>query len=295
MAEPRTLAIDEPFDDIDDELRHTEMSLKANLATAQLALPFSALRVEIRKRRDEEAKLLDALAFARALVVSADDTLNGLVDETKKAVLAASGQDYAAPLYRQLFGGQSPSELKKPVLGAQLAAMRVWVGPLGAADAAALNAISTDLVPAIAKADEALTAVSLAEQNMDAFVAGARATTISETNALRKLTKGKISEMAHARPEFQLPADFADRFFLASSGSRAPTAAELGQSIARAEAKVERLKAQLAAMKDKEAKLLKSKQEAELAEKQAELDAAQKKAAAATEEIARLKAELEGR
>ncbi|WP_170229724.1 hypothetical protein [Polyangium fumosum] len=50
--------------------------------------PFAALRAELRKHKVEEDALLDGIAFAKALMVAADDVLDLLVDETKKAVLA---------------------------------------------------------------------------------------------------------------------------------------------------------------------------------------------------------------
>ncbi|MDC3960249.1 hypothetical protein [Polyangium jinanense] len=292
MTGPHTIAIDEPFDDVDEELRHTELTAKAYPETAPLAEPFAVLRAELRKRKAEEDALLDAIAFAKALMVAADDVLNVLVDETKKAVLAAYNQDFKAPLYRQLFEGQSPSDLKRPILGAQLETMRAWVGPLGAANVPTLGAIAQKLSHAIVKADDAVTKTSLAEQAMDTFVAGPRTELINGVNALRKLTAGQIGELVHASLEGKVPRDFVDRFFLSSGGSRTPTLAELSQSITRLEAKLERQKALLASMKEKEAKLRKAKQEAELTEKQAKLAAAEKRAAEAAQEIARLKAEM---
>ncbi|HVJ91903.1 MAG TPA: hypothetical protein VM580_19015, partial [Labilithrix sp.] len=65
--------------------------------------------------------------------------------------------------------------------------------------------------------------------------------------------------------------------------SRTPTITELSQAITRLEAKLERQRAHLEAMKEKEAKRLLVKQEAELAEK---------RAAEAAQEIARIKAEM---
>ncbi|TKC94155.1 hypothetical protein [Polyangium fumosum] len=292
MAEPRTIAIDESFEDIDDELRHTETNLQAYPDTAPLADPFAALRAALRQRKAEEDALRDQIARAKALVVAADDGLNLLVDETKKAVLAAFGQDYSAPLYRQLFAGQSPSELKRPLLGAQLETMRAWVGPLGAAGVPALATLASKLAPAISRADEAITKTSVAEQQMDVFVAGARTALVNDINALRKLTGGKIGELVHGSLEGRVPSDFADRFFLSSGGSRTPTITELSQSITRLEAKLERQKALLEAMKEKEAKRLLAKQEAELADKQANLAAAERRAAEAAQEIARIKAEM---
>lgn len=290
MGAPRTLEMDEPFDDVDGELRHTELMTTAYAQTAGLAAPFATMRVEVRKQKADEDKLHDNQLLARALALSADDDLNRLVDDTKNAVLAASGNDYQAPLYKQLFAGQSPSELRRPLLGAQLATMRLWVGPLSASGHAELMAIATRLLAAIAKADEAEMKLALAQQALDEFRAGARSTCIEACNALRKLTYGKISEITHGSAE--LASDFPDRFFMTNGGSRAPTIAEMTQSVERLRAKLKRQEAQLEAMKEKAAQQWKARQEAELAERKARFESAQKRAAEAAAEVAKLEAEL---
>ncbi len=291
MGAPRTLEIDEPFNEIDGELRHTEMTATAYTLTAALAIPFAPLRIDLRKHKADEATLTDNILLARALALSADDDLNRLVDDTKNVVLAMSANDYQAPLYKQLFSGQSPSELKRPLLGSQLATMRTWVGPLGAAGNADLSAIAIRLAAAIVKADEAETKMALAQQAMDVFTAGPRTTFVNECNALRKLTYGKLGEIIHNNPE--LPSDFSDRFFMTNGGSRAPSISELSQSVERLRAKLKRQEAQLEAMKEKAALQVKARQEAELAERKTRLDAAQKRAAEAAAEVAKLQAEME--
>lgn len=291
MGTPRTIELDEPLDEIDGELRHTEMTATAYSITAALATPFAPLRANLHKQKADEGTLTDNILLARALAFSADDDLNRLVDDTKNAVLALSNGDYQAPLYKQLFSGQSPSELKRPLLGSQLATMRTWIGPLGAAGNADLSAIATRLATAIAKADDAETKMALAHQAMDNFIAGPRTTFINECNALRKLTYGKLGEIVHNNPE--LPSDFSDRFFMTNGGSRAPSISELTLSVERLRAKLKRQEALLEAMKEKAALQVKARQEAELAERKARLEAAQKRAAEAAAEVAKLQAEME--
>ena len=287
----RTLEVDESLDDVDTELQHTEVFTKAYTITADLAAPFMALRAEVRARQAEEAVLMDNILAGRAMALSADDALNHIVDATKNAVLASSNNDYQAPLYKQLFAGQSPSELKRPLLGTQLATMRNWVGPLGAAGNPELSSIANQLTLAIGKADDAETKMALAHQAMDVFKAGPRKACIEACNALRSLTQGKIGELAHAHPE--LPRDFADRFFMTHGGSRSPSIFELEQAVERAHAKLNRLQAQLETAKEKAAQQIRERQEAELAERKARLDAAQKRAAEAAAEVAKLEAELQ--
>lgn len=291
MGTPRELEIDESFEDIDDELRHSEIVCSAYPLTSTLAVPFTELRTQVRKQRADEVALEDALLRARALALAADDDLNRLVDDTKNAVLAANANDYEAPLYKQLFAGQSPSALKRPLLGKQLATMRTWIGPLGAAGAMELAAIGTRLAGAVIKADEAESKMALAQQAIDIFNAGPRTQCINECNALRKLTYGKIGELAHTHAE--LPKDFSDRFFITNGGSREPSIAEMTQIVERSRAKLKRQETQLEGMKEKAAQQVRERQEAELAERKARLDAAQKRAADAAAEVAKLQAELD--
>lgn len=291
MGNPRNLEADEPFDEIDHELRHTEIMTTAYTITASLAAPFITLRAQVRERKAEESTLMDAVLLARAYALSADDKLNMLVDETKNAVLASVNNDYQAPLYKQLFGGHSPSELKRPLLGSQLATMRLWVGPLDASGNAELKSIAVRLAAVILEADEAEKKTALAQQAMDTFQGGPRTACIEACNGLRKLTYGKIAEISHTAKD--VPNDFVDRFFMAQGGSRAPTMAELTLHVERARSKLKRLESQLEAMKEKIAQQQRSRQEALLAERKALLEAAQKRAAEAAAEVAKLEAEMQ--
>ncbi len=291
MGTPRTIELDEPLDECEGELRHTEMTATAYTITAALALPFAPLRTNLHKQKTDEGTLTDNILLARALAWSADDDLNRLVDDTKNAVLSLSNGDYQAPLYKQLFTGQSPSDLKRPLLGSQLATMRTWIGPLGAAANADLSAIGIRLTAAITKADDAETKMALAQQAMDVFIAGPRTACINDCNALRKLTYGKLGEITHGNAE--VPSDFADRFFMTNGGSRAPSIGELTLSVERLRAKLKRQEAHLDAMKEKAALQVKARQEAELAERKTRLDAAQKRAAEAAAEVSKLQAEME--
>lgn len=146
------------------------------------------------------------------------------------------------------------------------------------------------LTAAIAKADEAEKKMALAQQALDVYAAGPRAACIDACNALRKLTYGKLGEITHGHGE--LPSDFADRFFMMNGGSRAPSIAEMTQSVERLRVKLKRQEAQLETMKEKAAQQAKARQEAELAERKTQLEAAQKRAVEAAAEVAKLEAAM---
>ena len=190
------------------------------------------------------------------------------------------------------FGNKSPSELKRPVLGGQLETMRKWVSSLkGSPPGSGLAKAGTDLEAAIVVADAAAAALSKAEQDNREFrTTGARRALFDTLNAVRKATEGKVAEMPHAHPEWNLPTSFPDRFFGSESKKEtaAPTAQDLEAQIADAEAQLASLKENLAKAKTAEEEAAKAKAEAEAHD--AELAAAEKEAAAAAAKLAAIKA-----
>lgn len=288
----RTIEPEEPLDDVDDELRETQLHTGASPLTAALAPPFAAHRQELIAVRAEEVQLDDGLKSAEVLALFADDDLNALADETKVAVLAEVKNDYQSPLYRRLFAGQSPSELKRPVLGEQLATMRAWIAPLCASANPTLSSIGERLEQVVARADEAVSAQALAQQRMDQFRAGPRKEFIDRCNALRKLTLGKLAEIAHTHPELRLPSTWPERFFLHDSSSRARTIPEVKRSIERLQKQLARQEAILAELEAKQVRAERARQEAQLEERRHKLAAAEKKAAEAAAELAALQVEI---
>jgi chromosome segregation ATPase len=111
-------------------------------------------------------------------------------------------------------------------------------------------------------------------------------------NAARKLTYGKLAELAHTQPAGTMPAAFAERFFLHDTSGRAASTSEVERTIGRLQIKLARHQGVLAELNAKQAAAQKSKHDAALAEKQSKLADAQKKAADAASELAALEAEV---
>ncbi|HSN99423.1 MAG TPA: hypothetical protein VLS89_14100 [Candidatus Nanopelagicales bacterium] len=292
MENIRTIAFDEGLDDVDEELAQTEINAAADPLTVQIATPFTQLRQDLISVRAEEVQHIDAFKAANARANVVDDQLDLIVEEVKTAVLAEVGTRYDDPRYTSFFDNQSPSEVKRPRLGDQLATMRAWVGPLQASTNTTLQDIGQRLAHIIQEADEVVKAQALAQQAMDAFEMGPRKAFIDRVNGQRKLAAGKIGEIIHAHPERKLPSNYVDRFFLQGAASRTPTIAELERSIARQKARLTRQEALLEELKAKRTRAEQARQQAELEARKQKLADAEKRATEAAAELAALKAKL---
>lgn len=292
MPSPRTIDPDEPFDDIDDELAHTCLFLLACPLTTALAAPIAALRAELPGVRALQAQHTDAVQAQEAKSLFIDDEGNTLVDEVKVAVLAWVKGSYQAPLYKQLFLDKSPTQLKKPVLGGQLDQMRTWPAILASNGSPDLDALGVRTATFAVHGDAANASLASAQTKLDTFLSGPRAAYVDKVNAARKLTYGKLAELAHSQPAGAFPSGFPERFFLYDTSGRAASTSDVERTIGRLQKKLARHQGVLTALNEKQATAQKSKHDAALADKQGKLAAAQKKAADAASELAALEAEV---
>jgi hypothetical protein len=282
-----------PLDTLLDHNTFTRARLKANPLTAGLAAPFDAFQTDWTAIRAAETQLHIELVEANAAIAGADEELDVLVDAVSNAVLLITQGNRGAQLYVQYFGAKRPSELRKPVLGAELETMRKWVPSLKASTDANLSSLGDKVEKAVATADDAVQKRAAAEQKIHDFkTIGARKALVDQSNAIRKAAYGKLAEMPHANPALHLPKDFAEPFFLHDTGknAKALTSADVAAKIAGVEAELGALREQLAAVKAQEQAEARAKSQAE-ADKQA-LDAAKKAAAEAAARVAELEAKL---
>ncbi len=292
MASPRTLDADESLDDIDKDLAHLQLFLLAGPLTQPLAQPITALRAELLSVRAQQTDHSDAVQQQEASAVVIDDDCNNLVDEAKVLALAEVKGDYQAPLYKQLFEGQSPTQFKRPILGDQLTRMHTWPAILGSTQSPALQDLGARTAEAVARGNAANDALAGAQSRLDAYALGPRTAFVDKVNAARNLAYGKLAEIEHSQPKGKLPSGFAERFFLHDTSGRGASTADLERTIARLQKKLDRHQSALAELKQRQVAAEKTKQDAALADKQAKLAAAQKKAAEAAKELAALEAEV---
>lgn len=259
---------------------YTLTRLEAFPLTHALAAPFVAFHETWAKTSALELKLHIQTLRAAALVTVTDEDLDAFVDRASNTLLSLTGNDRNAPLYKQYFGDKRPSDFKRPVLGAQLEAMRTWPTSLKASSQPLLQKLGQELEPKIAAADAAKSGLASAQQATRVFRAtGERRALIDQFNALRKDTYGKVAGLPHTHPDANLPGGLADRFFKRVSASKeegeALTSVDLLAQITDAEAGLLALRDQLKEVQDAEEKAAKDR-EAEAAH-DAELEALRKK------------------
>jgi hypothetical protein len=292
MQAPRTLEPEEACGEIEEQLAHTWIFLLACKLTKGMAPPFEKLLAELEALSTAEAKLDRAVEAGEARVWFGDDDLNVLLDETKKAILAEVGNDYRAPLYRQIFGSQTPSELRRFVMSDQLEAMRTWPAILGQTASPKLQALGPRIVEAVQQADQILAALAAARTAESAFTTGPRAVFVQACNAARGAAFGQLLELTKDPASGSLEDDFVDRFFRRDTSGRAPRLEDLEKAVTRHAERLARATAQRDEVALRQAKTLEAKQQKELLAKQARLAEKKKEADDAAAEIAALEAEM---
>jgi hypothetical protein len=259
--------------------------VRRNKFTKALVAEVEAFRPKIDAAKAEERELQMAELEASAAVIFADQDLDESVD------LVADNVDRKSLLGMRLFGDLRPSELKRPLLGGELAIVKTWPEALAEAD----KKILKDYAPVMQeRVDVALAAEDekkAATSKLANFRAvGTRPKLCEEFNAFRKSIFGKLGEIQHAN---KLPSGWAESFFLKDT-SEDLTVADLDRKIGAAKANVEALEKQRQALKDQEAKIEAAKAKALLREKTAKLEALQKAKAALEAKEKALLLELAG-
>jgi hypothetical protein len=289
---PRILPIDISHPDLVDELVHTSSLLRAYPFLAPQATEFEQLLPVWFGLMQSEILLVRERRQTEARAVAVDDVFNYLCSALSSTVMAENGNDRDAPLYQRFFGGTSPSKLKRPVLGEQLAVMRTWVPALIAPQSSpALQAYGSQLAEGVIEADQAVLAMSEAERKQADFEVGPRKAFIDDLNAMRQLLFGQLAEIPIRQPERNLPIDFAHRFFLRRSSPRKPTIPGVEQKILRLRERLRKQEELLAALIEEAESEARLREDAEVAEVEAELAALQQQQAATAERLAALKAQ----
>lgn len=289
---PRMLPLDIRHSDLSDEIMHTGSLLRAYPFLAPQAAQFEALLPEWLELLQAETALARARREAEARAIAVDDIFNFLCSALSSTLLAENGNDRDAPVYQRFFGGTSPSKLKRPILGEQLAVMRTWVPVLIAPQSSpALQAYGNQLAEAVIEADQVVLALSEAEGKLADFQIGPRKAFIDKLNAMRQAVYGQLAEIPLRHPERNLPLDFAHRFFLRRSGPRKPTIPGVEQKILRLRERLRKQEELLAALMDEADTEARLREDAEVAAMEAELAAIQQQQAETAERLAALKAQ----
>lgn len=242
----RTLDTGMSLTDVLEEWHYTFARLDAyeytKALTAEL-LPLEELWNQVHLR---ELLLLRQRALARALVTAADNDLDRYIDAFNNLLKTLVGNDTTSDLYQRFFYPKRPSELKRPILGAQLTTMSTWQKTLATMEQPTLRAQADVLVPLVQKGKDAEEALRQAQQDLDDFYALHEFKTfIDRFNAGRSVVYGKLNELRHSRPDLNLATDFAEQFFVREERSRGVTLASQRKTVERLEQQLERQRAVL--------------------------------------------------
>jgi len=293
MAGPAVIAQDTSLDKCLEYIVHTQTRISVNALVAHLAPDWDVMLDAWFKIHQKEILLWIAILTAAAKIVSIDDQFDFLANSISNTLLALHNNDRTSPGYTLYFKDIRLSDLKKPVLGRQLAVMREWVDLLLKSENATLQSYGHTLAQLVAQADTALAELKTANKNNYEFrLTGERKQFIDKVNALRQSSHGKIAELPHAKPELALPNTFAERFFKVISARtedpvEAMTSKELVSLIAEKDNEVAALRTRLEEVLAAEAREAKASEERSAAKD----DLAKMRAQAA--ELAAKMAELE--
>jgi hypothetical protein len=174
---------------------------------------MAALRDERETVNDKALVLSDTLAECQAKIDALDARLNHLASRLHKAILTITHDNRNRSLFLRYFGAKDISDLKRPVLGAELEAMTSFIPSLTTSEHGALKELGVELDPLAAEASLAAKQKKLVEQEQKDFqTVGDKKKFIDKLNALRKQLYGELGKLAHEITE--LPTNFADQFFL---------------------------------------------------------------------------------
>lgn len=237
----RTLESGMPLMELFEEWLYTYARLDSYEVTRPMAAELTPFEARWNLALQRKLALLRQRTLARAQVTAADADLDLFTDAFNNLVKTVVGNDSNAELYRRFFHPKRPSELKRPVLGEQLTTMAGWLTTLATLETPALVEQGEALQPLVQRGEAAQAALRLAVQEEEDFLTlREHKALVDELNAARGRVYGQLQELRHARPDLNLPADYAEQFFLRAERSRGPTLEAQRKKVERLEKQLER-------------------------------------------------------
>ena len=178
------------------EVRYTLVQLRPRPWAKSWVTVFEGLLKEIEAALTKSGKLGDALDDAEAGVDYADEVLDWAVMRAAATARATLKGEVLAAFMSSLFGSDKPSDLVRPKLGPQLVRVRTWPAILKNAPEPLCDLLPT-VTAAIAAADEAEQALSVAAGATEAFRASVHAPLVEKINGQRKALGGDAKGQAH--------------------------------------------------------------------------------------------------
>jgi hypothetical protein len=241
----------------------------------------------------KERELLDKKLVARAKIEHVDAAINCTSDGVAGTTLIETKNNRKSPLFVRYFGTQAPHRFRRSVLGPKLATMRTWPPSLLESSNPTLKTLGEILVTQVAAADDAVDALSLADQEITDFrVFGDRQQLFNEVNGLRKALHGDVSKLVHAHPEWNVARGYVDALFEHEGAEPELSDAEIENKIEVLNADIAKLTALLQQRKKDAEEDAQERAEAEKKAKLALVEAAEKEVAQATAKLASVKLQV---
>ena len=211
MAAP-FLRAEAGLDEIRDDLVYLKHKLHRDPSTRDLAKPIAALITEWTEIHAKQLAHWDAQTVAQVDISIADDKLDARVDLVDNDLRRVVGNDRESARYRLYIAG-GVYELKRPVLGEELATLRDWHQHLATEEDESLVAHRDGLGKELDDADTAIKARDDADAKNAQF---------RSTGDFAKYTQKVIDardrvwaelESRRAKQPTKLPRDWASSFF----------------------------------------------------------------------------------
>ena len=219
MAGILTLKSTNSLDVLRAHWRFALARLKSDTNAAPYVADFTAFGPQWSAADQKEAILDDAVTDADAAAVAANAVLDALVDRLTIAIHPGKKVNVTLPLHKLYFGSLTPSQFKRPILGAKLQKQQGWPALLAQATQPALQALAAPVTAAVTVGNAAAKALDDAITLRGSFrLGGARAKAFDAFNAICAKAYGGLKAFAHAHPELGLTPSYGASFFMGSVG-----------------------------------------------------------------------------
>lgn len=164
--------------------RYTMLKLRTVPWGKALGLQLETLQKEIDSALGGEQKLSDTIADAETVVDICDQDLNAMARSADLGARSFYSGAMLKEVRENLFGPISVSDFSRPLLSAQLRAMKVWPKYLTTLAAPTLKALIPNLETALKAADNSVTALTQAEVELSGFRSGTHAALVRKVDLL---------------------------------------------------------------------------------------------------------------
>jgi hypothetical protein len=181
--------------------------------TAAMVPEFQALGSVFKAAITTQSDLDDRSVFATAGRDAADDGLDPIMVQIINALRIVTKNNPDDPLIVSFLGTQTPTEIIRPLLGAELVTAAEWIGPLKEETDPILQTFVAPLEAAVATGQAAEKELKASEKALSDFrLLGERKKLVDAVNAARGSLFGALVKFQHENTALRLPDVLPQRF-----------------------------------------------------------------------------------